>query len=245
MGEIKREKAHCLTLRNISYSDNTAVTTIWTREYGRLVAAVTTSNTYGAQKQRAAMMPMHAFDAIISFKASQKMPRLSAATAARAQGAFNPVVNTIALFLADFLNTALREWSPDAELSDFLFESADRLQRVSGVALANFPIYFLLRLTYYLGIEPDVETYVPGWYFDMRDVRFTPTPPNHSQYLLPRYAAVLPSLLRMNYRTLRLFNFSRSERNVILDYIIEYYSIHHCPEITSLKSLPIVREVFS
>lgn len=243
--DYKKEKTRCLTLRSISYSDDTAVTTIWTRERGRLVVAVTTSHTMGAQKQRAAMMPMHTFDAVLHYYSQNMMPRVSAATSVHAPLTFNPVRNTIALFLADFLNVALQEWAPDEELTDFLFESSDMLQRLSGVALANFPIYFLSRLTYYLGIEPNMEDYEPGWYFDLRDVRFTPTPPNHSQYLLPRHAAFLPKLFRMNYRNLSWFKFSRGERNAILDYIIEYYSIHHAPELASLNSLPIVREIFN
>ena len=68
--------------------------------------------------------------------------------------------------------------------------------------------------------------------------------PMHSQYLNAEESAFLPFLLRMDYASMHLFRFNRQQRARVLDLLIEYYRMH-IPEFPEMKSLDVLRTVFS
>ena len=47
----------------------------------------------------------------------------------------------------------------------------------------------------------------------------------------------------MNYDTMPLFSFTRSQRNRLLDVMNSYYSLH-IPDFPHLKSLDVLRDLF-
>jgi len=49
--------------------------------------------------------------------------------------------------------------------------------------------------------------------------------------------------MRMNFETMRLFEFSRTERNKCVDLMLSYYRLH-IPGFPELKSLPVLKTLF-
>lgn len=241
-----QQTVRCLALRSVKYSDTASIATVWSRELGRLAVATPSGAGREARRRRAIMMPMGVFEAVATLRPQQEVARLSdlrpLAQSAAASG--SPARSVVAMFLADFLTQALRECPPDALLSDFLFSQAELLGTVAGAALANFHLSFLYRLTRFLGIEPDMGSYAPGAYFDLKEARFTPTAPLHGLRLEPRQARIAWLLSRLTDRSLSLPRLSHNERNQALDTILQYYSIHFRP-LSAIPSLPIVREIFA
>lgn len=236
----------CLALRAVKYSDSASIATVWSRELGRLAVATPSGAGREAKRRRAIMMPMGVFEAVATLRPQQEVARLSdirpLAQSAAAMG--DPAKSVVAMFLADFLCQALRESPPDELLSDFLFDQAAALGRLSGSALANFHLSFLYRLSRFMGIEPDMGSYAPGAFFDMREARFTATAPTHAQYLLPDHARLAAILARLQPRSLALLRLSHRDRNQALDEILRYYSLHLRP-LSSIPSLPILRDIFA
>ena len=66
----------------------------------------------------------------------------------------------------------------------------------------------------------------------------------HGQYLDGEESAFLPKLLRMDYATMHLFRFNRQQKSRVLDILVDYYRMH-IPEFPELKSLDVLRTVFS
>lgn len=236
----------CLALRSVKYSDSASIATVWTRELGRLSVATPSGAGREAKRRRAIMMPMGVFEAVATTRPQQEVARLSdirpLVQSAAAVG--DPAKSIIAMFMADFLCQALRDNPPDEHLSDFLFDQADALGRLSGRALANFHLSFLYRLTRFLGIEPDMGSYRPGSYFDLKEARFTITAPIHSQWLGPDQARMAAVIARLQPRSLALLRLSHRERNLALDEMLRYYSIHLRP-LAAIPSLSIVRDIFA
>ena len=48
----------------------------------------------------------------------------------------------------------------------------------------------------------------------------------------------------MNYENMHLFSMSRTERNRCMDVVLKYYTIH-VPNFPELKSLEVLRSLFS
>ena len=109
---------------------------------------------------------------------------------------------------------------------------------------ANFHLVFLMRLSRFLGLYPNLEDYHTGDYFDLLNACFTSTRPQlHSSYINPEEAGRLRQLMRMNYETMHLFGMSRAERTRCLTIMNDYYRLH-LPDFPALKSLDVLKELF-
>ena len=97
---------------------------------------------------------------------------------------------------------------------------------------ANFHLWFLLRLSGFLGFLPNTEQYGEDCFFDMLEGVFVPATPAHRHVLLPAEAGVFARLMR-----------TRDERRTILEQMITYYRLHQ-PELSEIRSLEIMHELF-
>ena len=105
----------------------------------------------------------------------------------------------------------------------------------------------MLHLTRFIGFYPnlddeDIDTGC-NTYFDMRAGSFMKHVPVHSDFLRPDEARKIRLLMRLNYTTMRLLSLSRSERNRIVEVILQYYRLHQ-PAFPDMKSLPVLQQLF-
>jgi DNA repair protein RecO (recombination protein O) len=128
-------------------------------------------------------------------------------------------------------------------LFQYLCYSLQWLDR-SQKGLANFHLVFMIRLTRFLGFWPNIKGYTQGMVFDMRDGTMDNILPSHGQYLNAEESAFLPLLLRMDYASMHLFRFNRQQRSRVLNVLVDYYRMH-IPEFPEMKSLDVLRTVFS
>lgn len=238
------EALNCIALRTVRHSDSTSIVTAWSRQRGRIAVAISAGGSREAKRRRALTMPLGMFEGVGYFKAGEDICRMSdirlTPGSIPPQG---PVGSIVAMFLADFLATALRDSPADPRLSDFLFSEIAAMGSLPPAALANFHLMVIYRMGHFLGIEPDLTTYAPGRWFDMREARFTAAPPLHRQALDPERARGVMLLSRLNRRNLAHVHLCRADRAALLDSILDYYALHHA-SLSSLASLPIVREIF-
>lgn len=231
-------------MRVVKHSDTSSIATVWTREKGRMAMSVSAGAGAAARRCRALMMPFSVFECVGHLQPGREIIRVSDV---RPYGAGNasaadPVKNVVAMFLGDFLYAVLRESQPDASLTDFIFDAVGVLGEVSGTALANFHLYFLYRLSDFLGIAPDTGTYSRGRFFDMREGVFTAAPPLHAAVIDPMRAKMLWLLSRVGPGDLDKLHVSRTVRNEFLDRALDYYGMHYT-SLSSLSSLQILRSV--
>ena len=157
---------------------------------------------------------------------------------------YDPYKSAIALFLSEFLYRALREEAENRPLfaifATFPLSGLDEC----GSGFANFHLVFLMRLSRFLGLYPNLEDYHSGDYFDLQNACFTPLRPQlHSDYIGQEEASRLTGLMRMNYETMHLFTMNRLERTRCLNIMNEYYRLH-LPDFPVLKSLEVLKELF-
>ncbi|MCD8210885.1 MAG: DNA repair protein RecO C-terminal domain-containing protein, partial [Prevotella sp.] len=108
---------------------------------------------------------------------------------------------------------------------------------------SNFHIVFLLRLTRFLGFYPNTDGYKEGFWFDLREGRFTSKEPLHKDYLSQEDAKKINIILRMDFPTIGVFKLSKNERNLLLDVILEYYRLHLSLKL-EIKSLEVLKSLF-
>lgn len=239
-----KRNLRCIVLRSVRFNDTHSIVNAYSLEAGRVSFLTPSGSSREALRRKALMMPMSIVECNVDFVPGKDL--LSIRDVSRPGGfefSDNPLKSVLALFLADFLNTTLREQQPDEALFRYLEEALRRLSEVSGTALANFHIAFMVGLQRYLGIEPDFSTYKRGRVFDLIDGVFRASAPLHGRYLNREEAAEAFLLGRITLRNMGLYRFNREQRNRVVDVILDFYSLH-LGNLRDLQSLEVVRSLF-
>ncbi|MCM1449889.1 MAG: DNA repair protein RecO C-terminal domain-containing protein [Clostridiales bacterium] len=235
----------CIALRLVRHTDRHSILSAYTRQRGRLSFLVSAGNGREAARRRAMLMPGSRFQCVADIKDTDRLPLMrEVLLRGNTAPGGDAVKSAVTLFLADFLNTLLRDSMPDALMFDFCDNMLDFYSRSSyGNGSANFHLLFMIKMMHFAGIEPDVSTWSKGSLFDMVDGIYRTSAPMHGRYLERNEAQLSRLLLRMNLRNLRYWKFSAVERNAILDRLMEYYSLHFA-SLQSMKSLDVLRSLF-
>ncbi|MDE5608155.1 MAG: DNA repair protein RecO [Muribaculaceae bacterium] len=235
----------CISLRITRYNDRHSILTALSRQQGRLSLLISAGSGREATRRRALLRPGGRFscEADLRDVAGRIPPIRDVAPRGDATAAADPVQSIITLFLVDFLNSILRDSQPDPLLFDFADSMLGSLETATGRRLANFHLLFLIKISRYLGVEPDQSTYRRGYVFDMTDAVFRPTPPIGGTYLDPAESEAAARLMRISRHNLHLYALSAAQRNRALDVILQYYTLHFA-SLRSMKSVEVVRSLF-
>lgn len=242
-------KLDCIALRTVKYSDKNAILSAFSREEGRVSLLVPAGTGRAAARLRALMMPMGMFECVAEIRPARDILPVRDVRPITLPPIGDPLRSSLALFLADILGGVLREQAADPSLFQFLerainllgdVPSATNPHPLTAKALCNFHIWFLLRLTVPLGIEPDWSTYRPGSYFDLTGGIFRTLPPSHRNFLPQGESATGRLLSRLTPRNLGHLQLTRFERNTVLDRILLYFRTHF-PSLGEPASLSVLR----
>lgn len=238
------QKYQGVVLHTLKYNDRSNIACIYTGEGGRM------SFLFPAQRSRKSMVRSVLFQplSLVEFEAEVR-PRASVHPIREAKAwmvfqslPYDPYKSAIALFLAEFLYRALKEEGASASLFSYLVYSIQWLDACEK-SFANFHLVFLMRLSRFLGLYPNMEDYAEGCCFDLLNACFVTEPPSHGMFVVPAEASRICNLMRMNYDTMYLFGMNRIQRNRCLDIIHEYYRLH-LPDFPELKSFRVLQELF-
>ena len=235
-------KTEGIVLSNAGYNDKYAITPLYTRFWPCFLPAA--QNTRPAFKdQHGAFTPLSILNMEVEhlpLRDIQRLKEVDRQTLLFEIGS-NPVKVSLTLFLSEFLSKVLRETDNNEVLFDYLKQAIEVLERTKR-GLANFHLTFLLGLTRFLGIYPNLENYTRGCYFDMLNGEFTYRSPTHQYLLNERESAYLHLLTRINFSNMHLFRLSRNDRNLIIDRLLTYYRLH-LYDFQSIRSLEVLREL--
>jgi len=235
-----------IVLRTLKYKDSSLIADIYSDIFGRCSVLLHVPKTGKAKVKPMLFQPLAMLDLEMDVRPHTSIYKVKDAKVwtPYADIPFNPYKQAMLMFLSEFLVRALREEEQNLPLFEYLSYSLSFLDGcVQG--FSNFHIVFLLRLSRFLGIYPNLDNYHPGDYFDMQSACFVRTRPStHPHYLGTLETSYVPQLSRMNFETMHLFAFNRSERARVLAVLNEYYCLH-LPDFPELKSLQVLQELFT
>lgn len=233
-----------IVLHTVKYNDKANIVHVYTEQSGRMSFLIPAQRSRKSAVKQVLFQPL----SVVEFEADMR-PRSGIHPIKEAKAwyvftslPYDPYKSAIAMFLAEFLYRALKEETTNVPLFAYLVHSVQWLD-VCETSFANFHLVFLMRLSRFLGIYPNVEEYSSSDYFDLLNACFVSSQPYHGMFVRPEEASHIRTLMRMNYETMHLFAMNRMERNRCLDIINEYYRLH-LPDFPELKSLPVLQELF-
>lgn len=238
------QKTSGIVLHTLKYSDTSNIVDIYTESHGRASFLVSVSRSRKTAVKSMLFQPLSIIEFEADFRSTSSLYRIKDVRAYPFKSLpYDPYKSAIALFLAEFLYRAVKEEGENSPLFAYLRHSIEWLDECMS-DFANFHLVFLMRLSRFLGLYPNLDDYSQGDYFDLLNASFTPLRPyKHSFFVNPEESFRLTRLMRMNYDTMHLFGMNRTDRSQCLTIINDYYRLH-IPGFHDLKSLDVLQELF-
>ncbi len=238
------EKLRGIVLNTIRYSDKHNIVHIYTDGRGLMSFAVPQGKTHAARMRNAMLMPLSLVDLEAGIRSGRDLALMRELRRNYPLATIysDPIKNAIALFISELLAHVIQEPEGNPYLFQYIEQSVKLLEELPG-QVGNFHICFLFHLGAHLGIQPNLESYRKGYWFDMTDGVFMPSAVRGHALLQPEEAQVIHLLSRMTFSNMGVFRFNREERNRMLDVIISYYRLHNAA-IGTLRSPDILKQLF-
>jgi DNA repair protein RecO (recombination protein O) len=239
------EKTKGIVLHQIKYTDSGIVTQIYTRKFGRQSFLIKGMRNKKTGKHNINFQPLFILDMELYYKAAREMQTLKEFSVSFAPYDIysNIKKSSVAIFLGEVLTSVLKEETPHDEMFKYIEESIKYFESCKE-SFANFHIAFLAGLSSFLGFEPHPRLEKEDQFFDMLNGIFVPVPPVHGNYANEEITNILADFFVSSYDSISNISLSGKMRNDILETLVRFYSLH-LPGLKRIKSLEILKEVFS
>lgn len=147
--------------------------------------------------------------------------------------------SAIVLFLSEILSNVLREEERNEALYDYLETALQYLDNEEQYA--NFHLLFLLKLTRYLGFQPENLNKNQA-YFNLQSGIFE-TFDDGIYSISGKNLTLLKQLLGINFDALHTIKISAKQRQEFLNMLLHYFELH-LDGFKKPKSLQVLNEVF-
>lgn len=231
-------------LHVIKYGENSVIATIYTKDFGRQAYIVNSSRGRKTAK-RPGLQPMFLVNLVAYHKDSRDIQRVKEIKnyPAYQNIPFDISKSTQTLFISEILYKILREQESSPDLFGFIKNSFLFFDLAEG-GVTNFHIYFLFRLTEYLGFMPDMRASGKNGCLDMQQGIILPYEPAHAFFVNPDATQLMCVLSNLKIKNLGRLRISRNMRDYLINKLVEYYRLHF-ENMGEIKSLKVLREVFS
>jgi len=156
---------------------------------------------------------------------------------------FNPIKRTIAIFIAELIQNAIKEQEPNKKLFEFLYNSVHWID-LSKQSYGHFHLFFMIKFTKYLGFYPMLEGHKDAQYFDLQQGVFSGVRPQNAYYINSEELIAWKQLVNAKLESNNSFMFSNTLKRKLLQTMMLYYKLHliHFKE---LNSHHILQSVFN
>lgn len=238
-------KTRGIVFKTTSYSESSVVVQVFTEKFGLQSYLINGVKKAKAKINMNILQPLHLLEMVVYYKPSGSIQRVAEV---RQQPPFlsipyDIVKSSLVMFLNEVLYKSIRQQTADEVLFEFLYRAIEILDRMEEGA-ANFHLYFLLRLTRFLGFYPDMTGAETASYFDLTNGNFSKNIPPHASLIEQPYTPIWTRLLKSNFDNLHLLEISAADRRHILSRILEYYRLH-VEGLGPIKSHLVLEEVLS
>lgn len=239
------EKTRGIILHQIKYSDSSIVIQTFTRKFGRQSFIIKGMRSSRTGKHNILFQPLFILDMELYYKGTRDMQTLKEFSVSLTPYDIysNIRKSVVAIFLGEVLTSVLREESPHEEMFDYIERSIGYFEK-SKKGYANFHIGFLAGLSSFLGFEPGPRLEKEDAFFDMLNGVFVPVPPVHGNYANEEITNILAEFFSASYDSMSKISLNGKTRNDVLETLVRYYSLH-LPGLKKIKSLDVLKEVFS
>ncbi len=237
-------KARGIVLHTVKYGESALIAYLFTDVGGRRTYMIPGAYSRRGKGNKAAMFqPMFLLEFEGYEQPKAEMHRMKEVRMWQPLSSlpFDVRKSTISLFMAELLYRLIKEVEANEPLFDFLSASIVQLDALQE-GISNFHLWFLVRLSAYLGFYPGNE-YREGDCFDIRSGLFCPEMPSHRTAMESAPTRLLGRLMEIEATELGSLRLGHTERTEFMEAMLAFVG-YHFDAIYNVRSLNILREVF-
>lgn len=238
-------KCRAIVIRCIDYSETSVILKCFTDAYG-----VQSYLINGVRKQKgnirpSQLLPLTLLELEAYHQQNKNLQRIKElkCTPQLNQVHFNMVKSAIGMFISEVVYRSLKEENQaDEALFNYLFNTIQILD-IEQERLANFPVYFLVQFSRFLGFYPRHDNERTGLVgFNFKDGEFEPYDDKNPFQLDLAGSDLLYQLLGCDYQAQKQLSAKGDERKQLLQGLIQYYN-QHLSGFSNMRSHEILAEV--
>lgn len=239
-------KCRAIVIRTVNYSESSVILKCYTDLHGiqsYMVNGVRSrkGSIRPSQLQPLTLLELEAYQQ--QNKNLQRIRELKCMPPLR-QLHFDIIKGAIGMFVSEVLYKAIREEAhADETLFSFLFHAIQLLD-LSHDKTANFPVYFMLQLSRYLGFYPKGSYTAETDGFDLHEGSFDRYDLRNPFQVEPALSEKMSLLLRCGFDSMHDVPFSHAQRSTLLAHLVSYYS-EHLDDFSELRSHKVLNEVLA
>lgn len=214
-----------VVFRFVKYGDTSIIVNIFTSQFGLQSYIVNGARSKSGKGKIALYQPLTLLDLVVYHKETTTIMRIKEAKVIYPFQYISGDVRktTIALFIEELINKAIKEEAHASEMCDFLIDSLMTLDKTDQPE--NFHLVFMIRLAAHLGFQPqNAQEVLGGRVMDFGEEN------------------ILNEILRSAYTDKVVM--SNEQRRNVLDALLRFYSMH-IDNFGNMKSLSVLREILS
>jgi len=242
-------KTRGIVLRTVKYGETSLIITIFTELFGvqsYLVNGVRKSTKKGSGKANL-FQPAAILDMVVYHNELKNLQRIREF---RWGFLYSHILsdvrkNSVALFLIELLTKCLKQPEANPELFQFSEDIFMHLDKSPENTAANFPLFFALHLTVFLGLRMNDNYSDTRTILDLQEGSFVAEKPHHPYYIEEKEARITSDILKvMHPEELEETRLNHEFRKNLLFAYEKYYSLH-IQDFGTLRTLPVLSELFS
>ena len=224
-----------IVLNRTAYGDSALIVNIFTEQHGLRGFYIPNARSKSARQKANYFQPLNPIQFVANYGQAKGLPKLKDVSLlfALQNTPFDPVKQTLSLFIAEVLDRCLTDQLQDQVLFAWMIKVITDLDKSEDCSL--FPHQFLHKLSELLGFAPDDTQEV---YFDLAEGCFTPEKGISSHSLDEKESLLLYGFISRDNDILK-----SQERSQLLQILLRYYE-YHIEGIQFLKSLEVIRAVY-
>lgn len=227
----------------VKYSESSLIATMYTEVFGRQSFIINGARSKNSPLKAVLFQPLYLLDLEMYYHEGKEIQRLKNARIAQPYSGipFDIRKSTQVLFLSELLYKCLRELEPNSELFEFIYHSLTFLD-LTETGVNNFHLWFLVKLTRYLGISPNQENSKTSNFFDLQNAHFVSHEPIHNQFADKQITILFSKLFEVEIGSIDQLRYTSDERKLVMEKLLDYYRIHF-NNFGEIRSLTVLREV--
>jgi len=238
-------KTRGIVLKASNYSESSIVVQIFTEKFGLQSYLVSGAKKPKAKIRQNMFQQLQLLEMVVYHKSNGSLQRISEVKAQPVLVSipYDLVKTSIALFINEVLYKSLKLHYEDEPLFNFIYNAIDLLDKLKE-GLANFHLYFLIRLTTYLGFYPDRTYENNALFFDLKEGVYAREQPLHLYIIDQSLIEDFKKLIGSGFENIHQLRFSPNNKKALLAKILDYYQLH-IESFRDVKSHLVLEDVLS
>jgi DNA repair protein RecO (recombination protein O) len=232
-----------VVLNHVKYAETSVIVHIYTELFGRQSYMVNHVRSAKAKGKTIFLQPLALLDLQVYRSQKKEVQRIKDFRISRPFTAipFDQSKRSVAFFVTETLNRALREEESNPPLFHYIFEQIVALDEET-IPAHIFHILFLAGLTNFLGFAPDFSNQQQWQYFDLQNSELCYHQPSHRHFLMGDDVTYWKALFDGDMALMT--QLPAQKRNILADALLDYYALH-LEGFGNIKSFDVLKDFYS